>query len=64
MKKNYTQEPDITEIIEVIVGNVSLWGETSESKNLKARLETVADIAYLRGIAEGINRAEEIKKYE
>lgn len=57
MNKNYKECGEIMELINFIINNVSIWGETSETRDLRNRLESVAEVAFLRGIAEGMERA-------
>lgn len=62
MNKNYKECGEIMEFINFIITNVSIWGETSETRDLRNRLESVAEVAFLRGIAEGMDRAGTLTK--
>jgi len=50
------------ELINFIINNVSIWGETPETRDLRNRLESVAEVSFLRGIAEGMDRATTLTK--
>jgi hypothetical protein len=62
MNKNYKECGEIMELINFIINNVSIWGETPETRDLRNRLESVAEVSFLRGIAEGMDRATTLTK--